>query len=88
MARSASGSGFTAATEQGTLQGLVQFVDYRDQVFQILAFTAQPRWSAYGMETPPERSGSGFGAFSSSGQTSPPCGVKRTDDCGPNAGRI
>jgi predicted Zn-dependent protease len=38
---------FAAQAEQGTVQGVVAWVEYGDRVFQILGYTPQARWSAY-----------------------------------------
>jgi predicted Zn-dependent protease len=44
--RTASG-GFTVQTEEGILQGFAAFVDYDGNVYRLLGYTGQPRWSKY-----------------------------------------
>jgi len=40
-------STFGVQTEQGTLRGLVAWVEYTNRVYQILGYTSEQRWSAY-----------------------------------------
>ncbi len=44
---SAQAGTFTAIAQGGTLQGEVLFVEFGAQVFQILGFSAQPRWDSF-----------------------------------------
>jgi predicted Zn-dependent protease len=45
-----AGVDFTIATGQGTLQGRVVCVEYHEQVFKLLGYTPQERWSVRGPE--------------------------------------
>jgi len=45
--RPAASGGFLATTQQGTLQGLVAYVEYGDHVYQMLGYTLQPQWEAH-----------------------------------------
>ncbi|MDH3368733.1 MAG: peptidase M48, partial [Gemmatimonadota bacterium] len=38
---------FRATTEQGTLRGLATFIEYDGNVYQLLGFTPETRWSTY-----------------------------------------
>ncbi len=43
----AAGGAFSVQTEQGVLQGEVQFIQHRQLTFQFLGFAPTARWSAY-----------------------------------------
>ena len=42
-----AGDGFSATSEQGSIEGRVGFVEYRGQVFRMLGYAVQSRWAAY-----------------------------------------
>jgi predicted Zn-dependent protease len=39
---------FAAATEQGTLRGLIAFVSHGNATFQLMGYTPESRWGSYG----------------------------------------
>ncbi|NIN11487.1 MAG: M48 family metalloprotease [Gemmatimonadales bacterium] len=43
----AASAGFRASTEQGVLRGLVTYVSYNGNLYQLLAFARQEQWGAY-----------------------------------------
>jgi predicted Zn-dependent protease len=43
----ASSSAFRATTDQGTLAGLIAFVEFRGQVFRLMGLTQEASWSGY-----------------------------------------
>jgi predicted Zn-dependent protease len=46
----AVGVDFTLATDRGTLQGRVVCVEYHEQVFKLVGYAPQDRWSVHGPE--------------------------------------
>jgi predicted Zn-dependent protease len=44
---SSSSGGFTAPTEEGVVEGFATFIDYNGNVYQLLGYTGQTRWSKY-----------------------------------------